>query len=80
MPRKPTELPPDVARRFLEDMRAYFAEPNIVKRDEIADRQDARAQGISRTAGKAGTHSRHHGNVPADEGSEMNRVSDIGVT
>jgi hypothetical protein len=39
MPRKPIELPPEVARRFLEDMRAYFAEPNLVKRDEIAARQ-----------------------------------------
>jgi hypothetical protein len=25
---KPIELPPDVARRFLEDMRAFFAEKN----------------------------------------------------
>jgi hypothetical protein len=39
MPRKPIELPPAVARRFVEDMRAYFAEPNPNKRDEIAIRQ-----------------------------------------
>jgi hypothetical protein len=39
MPRKPLELPPDVARRFAEDMRAYFAETNAIKRDEIAIRQ-----------------------------------------
>jgi hypothetical protein len=26
MPRKPIELPPEAARRLLEDMRAYFAE------------------------------------------------------
>ena len=39
MPRKPIELPPAVARRFLEDMRAYFAETNLIKRDEIAIRQ-----------------------------------------
>lgn len=39
MPTKPIELPPEVASRFLEDMRAYFAEPNLVKRDEIAARQ-----------------------------------------
>jgi hypothetical protein len=39
MPRQPIELPPEVTRRFLEDMRAYFAEPNLVKRDEIAGRQ-----------------------------------------
>jgi hypothetical protein len=39
MPRKPIELPPAVARRFVEDMRAYFAEKNQVKRDGIAARQ-----------------------------------------
>jgi hypothetical protein len=37
--RAPIELPPDVARRFLEDMRAFFAEKNGSKRDEIAARQ-----------------------------------------
>jgi hypothetical protein len=26
MPRKPIELPPEVARRFVDDMGAYFAE------------------------------------------------------
>ncbi len=39
MPRKSIELPPAVARRFMEDMRAYFAEKNAIKRDEIAGRQ-----------------------------------------
>ncbi len=39
MPRKPIELPPKVARRFLEDMRAFVAEENPTKRDEIAGRQ-----------------------------------------
>jgi hypothetical protein len=39
MPRKPIELPPEVARRFVRDMLAYFAEPNSIKRDEIAARQ-----------------------------------------
>ena len=39
MPIKPIELPPKVARRFVEDMRAYFAEKNAIKRDEIAGRQ-----------------------------------------
>jgi hypothetical protein len=33
------ELPPAVARRFVEDMRAFHAEPNAIKRDEIAARQ-----------------------------------------
>jgi hypothetical protein len=32
-------LPPDVARRFVEDMEAFYAEPNAIKRDEIAARQ-----------------------------------------
>ena len=39
MPRKPIELPPAVARRFVEDMRAFHAEKNSIKRDEIAARQ-----------------------------------------
>jgi hypothetical protein len=39
MPRKTIELPPAVARRFVEDMRAFHAEPNAIKRDEIAARQ-----------------------------------------
>ena len=39
MPRKPLDLPPAVARRFVEDMHAYFAETNLIKRDEIAARQ-----------------------------------------
>jgi hypothetical protein len=33
------EIPPDVARRFVEDMLAYFAETSTIKRDEIAARQ-----------------------------------------
>jgi len=36
MPRKPIELPPGFARSFVDDMRAYFAETNLIKRDEIA--------------------------------------------
>jgi hypothetical protein len=39
MPRKPIELQPAVARRFVEDMLAFFEEKNGVKRDEIAARQ-----------------------------------------
>jgi hypothetical protein len=39
MPRKPLELPPAVARRFMEDLRAFFAEESQIKRDEIAGRQ-----------------------------------------
>jgi hypothetical protein len=36
---KTIELPPAVARRLLEDMRAYLGEKNPIKRDEIAGRQ-----------------------------------------
>jgi hypothetical protein len=36
MPRKRLEVPPDVAKAFLTDMRAYHTEPNAIKRDEIA--------------------------------------------
>jgi hypothetical protein len=39
MPLKPIELSPAVARRFVEDMRAFHAEPNAIKADEIAGRQ-----------------------------------------
>ncbi len=39
MPRKPIELPPAIARRFVDDMHAFYAEPNPIKRDEIAGRQ-----------------------------------------
>lgn len=39
MIRKPLDLPPDVARAFVEDMRAYFAEENQIKCDGIAVRQ-----------------------------------------
>jgi hypothetical protein len=37
--RKPLDLPPEVARRFIEDLAAYFAETNQHKQDEIALRQ-----------------------------------------
>jgi hypothetical protein len=37
--RKPIELPPAAARAFVDDMRAYFAEENPIKRDGIAVRQ-----------------------------------------
>lgn len=36
---RPPDIPPDAARRFMEDMRAYHAETNAIKRDEIAARQ-----------------------------------------
>jgi hypothetical protein len=37
MPSKP--IPPDVVRNFLDDMNAFFAEPNAVKAAAIAVRQ-----------------------------------------
>ena len=37
--RKPLELPPEVARRFFEDMRAFHRGRSPIKRDEIAARQ-----------------------------------------
>jgi hypothetical protein len=39
MARNPLDLPMEVAKNFIRDMRAYFVEPNSVKRDEIAARQ-----------------------------------------
>ena len=37
--RRPIQLPAAVARSFVKDMRAFFAEPNPIKQDEIAARQ-----------------------------------------
>jgi hypothetical protein len=39
MPRKPIQLPPEIARAFIRDLKAFFAEENPIKRDEIAARQ-----------------------------------------
>ena len=39
MPRKPIELPPTVARRFVDDTHAFYAESDPFRRDEIAGRQ-----------------------------------------
>ena len=39
MIRKPRDLPPAVANAFFRDMKAYFAEEDRHKRDEIALRQ-----------------------------------------
>jgi hypothetical protein len=36
---KPLDLPLQVAKAFIKDMRAFFAEENAIKRDEIAARQ-----------------------------------------
>src|SRR5215831_16460053 len=37
--RPPFELPPEIARRFFEDLRAFHREKNPIKADEIAARQ-----------------------------------------
>ena len=39
MPRKSLFVPAAVAQAFANDMRAFFAEKNPIKRDEIATRQ-----------------------------------------
>ena len=39
MSHKPLELPPAIARAFVKDMRAFFAEEDKHKQDEIAARQ-----------------------------------------
>jgi hypothetical protein len=39
MPIKPLDLPMEVAKAFVKNMRAYHAKPNAIKRDEIAGRQ-----------------------------------------
>ena len=39
MPPKTLEIPPEMAQRFLDDLRAVHAETNGIKRDEIAARQ-----------------------------------------
>jgi hypothetical protein len=37
--RTPLEIPPEISKRFMQDMLAFFAEENAIKRDEIAARQ-----------------------------------------
>jgi hypothetical protein len=39
MPSKPTELPPQVAKAFVRDMRAFFRAETQLEQDEIAARQ-----------------------------------------
>jgi hypothetical protein len=39
MPRRELDLPPEVAKAFVRDMRAFHAEKSPLKRDEIAIRQ-----------------------------------------
>jgi hypothetical protein len=37
--RTPPKMPPAITRAFVDDMRAYFAEEDAIKRDAIAARQ-----------------------------------------
>jgi hypothetical protein len=39
MSRKPLDVPGHIAKAFLADLRAFHAEPDAIKRDEIAARQ-----------------------------------------
>jgi hypothetical protein len=39
MPSKPLNLPLQIAKAFVRDMRAFHAEKSPIKRDEIASRQ-----------------------------------------
>jgi hypothetical protein len=39
MARKPLDLPMQVAKQFVKDMRALHAEQSAIKRDEIVSRQ-----------------------------------------
>ena len=39
MPSKPIELPPEIAKAFVRDMRAFFKAKDRLKQDEIAARQ-----------------------------------------
>jgi len=44
VPHKPIELPIAVARRFVQDVRAFHAESNAIKADEIAGPPASRAE------------------------------------
>ena len=39
MTRKPLDLPMKAAKSFMKDLKLYHAEPNAIRRDEIAARQ-----------------------------------------
>jgi len=69
----PLNLPPNIARAFVEDMRAYFAEEDRRKRDEIAlrqlhvlrEHQGPREQALGLSDVKAMfLHVRNHTNFP----------------
>ncbi len=43
--RTPIDLPADIARRFVRDLRAYFAEQNAIERDDVSQHGGAAARG-----------------------------------
>lgn len=71
MIRKPLELPPDVARAFADDMHAYFAEENPIKRDGIAVRQLRALREHQRPGEKKLRLSDVKGDICSDEGSHL---------
>ncbi len=65
MPLKQLELPPAIARNFVRDMRAFFAEKDTIKADGIAAGTTAYApRALSRQA----ADQRRQGDVSCDEG------------
>jgi hypothetical protein len=71
--RKPLDLPPAVAHAFIKDIKAYFAEEDRHKRDEIAlrqlhalrEHQGPREQALGLSDVKAMfLHMRNHTNFP----------------
>jgi hypothetical protein len=68
MRNKPVELSPDVAKAFIRDMRAFFAETSPLKRDEIASRQ-IHVLPVSREARTAAQAASGEADVRGDEGS-----------
>ncbi|MBV9460769.1 MAG: hypothetical protein JO141_25115 [Bradyrhizobium sp.] len=71
MTSKPIELPPEVAKAFVRDMKAFFkAGGTGVKADEIAGRQ-ARASRLPGTAGGADQAASGERYVRANKGSRV---------
>jgi hypothetical protein len=71
MASKPIDLPPVVARAFIKDMRASFAENDAIKRDEIAARQLRALRDYNPPRAKSGypTSSRVSPAAPAASGA-----------
>jgi hypothetical protein len=72
MIRKPLNLPPAVAKAFIKDMRAFHAEPNRYKQDEIALQLHALKE--HQGPRERPPRFRRERDVPADEGRSLNRI------